>query len=177
MKVSVYVATSLDGFIARSDGGLDWLPQGDLQSASEDYGYRAFVDTVDALVMGRRTYEKALSFSEWPYGSMSVVVLSHGEVRIPPHIAGTVEAMSGSPAELVARLAERGAAHLYVDGGETIQGFLAAGQVQHITITKIPILLGGGISLFGPLVRDVKLRHIETRAYPNGLVQSRYEVV
>jgi dihydrofolate reductase len=176
MMVSVYIATSLDGFIARADGGLDWLPQGDLQSGGEDYGYKAFVGTVDVLVMGRRSYEKVLSFPEWPYGSMSVVVLSHGEVRIPERIAGTVEAMSGPPAELVARLAERGAEHLYVDGGATIQAFLAAGLVQRITITRVPVLLGDGISLFGPLARDVELRHVETLAYPNGLVQSTYEV-
>jgi dihydrofolate reductase len=180
VKASVYIATSLDGYIARSDGDIEWLSaassDGSPGRSGEDYGYRAFLDTVDALVMGRRTYEKVLTFDEWPYGDLPVVVLSRGEVDVPERIAGTVEAMSGPPEELVGRLAERGATHLYVDGGATIQGFLAAGLIQQLIITRIPILLGEGIPLFGPLERDIRLRHLETRAYPNGLVQSRYEV-
>lgn len=176
MKASVYIATSLDGFIARSNGDIDWLSAGSFDGSSEDYGYKAFMDTVDVLVLGRRTYDRALTFEAWPYGSESVVVLSHGKVRIPEQIAGTVELMSCSPDELVGRVSERGATHLYVDGGSTIQGFLAAGLVQQLIITRISILLGGGIPLFGSLERDIKLRHIETRAYPSGLVQSKYEV-
>jgi len=175
MKASVFIATSLDGFIARPDGGLDWL--GDPpEEGAEDYGYKKFLDTVDVLVMGRYTYEKVLTFGEFPYGSTPVVVLSHSPVQIPESVSEFVETMSCSPVELVKLLSKRGANHLYVDGGNTIQTFLEAGLIQRLIITRIPVLIGGGIPLFGPLQRDVRLRHIDTRVFPGGLEQSEYEV-
>lgn len=177
MKATVYIATSLDGFIARENGEIDWLPGGGVEESGEDYGYKDFMATVDVLVMGRKTYEKVLTFKEWPYGDKPVVVLSHHPVPSPKEIARTVESMSGSPAEVASRLSARGAKHLYVDGGKTIQGFLNAGLIQRLIITTIPVLIGGGIPLFGPLTRDIRLRRIETRSFPNGLVQSAYEVV
>jgi dihydrofolate reductase len=180
IKTSVYIATSLDGFIARADGGLDWLPGADGEDGSEtreDYGYRAFMDSVDYLVMGRSTYEVVLGFGrEWPYGKKPVVVLSSRPVDIPDRIADTVEWMSDPPDDVVRRLAERGASHLYIDGGQTIQGFLAAGLIQQLIITRVPVLIGNGIPLFGPLPHDIQLRHIETRSFASGLVQSRYEI-
>jgi dihydrofolate reductase len=136
-----------------------------------------FMDTIDVLVMGRHTYEKALSFAAWPYGSKPVVVLSSTQVHIPQHLAASVESMSCSPGELVRCLAGRGARHLYVDGGKTIQGFLDAGLLHQLIITRMPILIGSGIPLFGPLTHDIRLRHIETRQFANGLVQSKYEVI
>jgi dihydrofolate reductase len=166
----------LDGFIARENGDLDWLPAGGGVSADEDYGYKTFMSTVDALVMGRHTYEKVRTFGDWPYGDKPVVVLSTRQLTIPPFLAKSVESMSGTPAEVLARLAARGARHLYVDGGKTIQLFLDAGAIQRLIITRIPVLIGQGIPLFGPLQRDVRLRHIETRQYASGLVQSEYEV-
>ena len=175
MKTSVFIATSVDGFIARSDGELDWLGAPPEEGA-EDYGYKKFMDTVDVLVMGRNTYGKVLSFGEWPYGTKSVIVLSHHSVQIPEQIAKFVEAMSCSPIELVNLLTKRGAEHLYINGGRTIQGFLDAGLIQRLIITRIPVLIGDGIPLFGPLQRDVGLRHIETRVFPGGLEQSEYEV-
>jgi len=176
LKTTVYIATSVDGFIARPDGGIDWLHSTPSPSEGEDYGYRAFMDTVDVLVMGRNTYELVRTFGEWPYGDKPVVVLTSRGVDIPESIRETVESMSDSPEDVVRRLAARGANHLYIDGGKTIQGFIAAGLIQRLIITKIPILIGTGIPLFGPLPADVKLRHIETRQYPSGLVQSEYEV-
>jgi dihydrofolate reductase len=176
VKASVYIATSLDGFIARENGDLDWLPSGGGGENGEDYGYKAFMDTVDVLVMGRNTYEKVLTFGDWPYGTKPVVVLSSRSLPIPEHITRSVESISCPPAELVSRLAARGARHLYIDGGKTIQGFLNAGLIQRIIITRIPVLIGSGISLFGPLQRDIKLRHIETRQFSSGLVQGEYEV-
>lgn len=176
MKVSVYIATSLDGFIARENGDIDWLPAEGADGTGEDYGYREFIDSVDYLVMGRYTYEKALTFNEWPYLNKPVIVLSSKAVNIPESIAGAVESMSCSPPDLVYRLAERGARHLYVDGGRTIQQFLAAGLIQQLIITRVPVLIGSGIQLFGPLERDIVLRHIETRQFKSGLVQSRYEI-
>ncbi|QIN84319.1 dihydrofolate reductase [Rubrobacter tropicus] len=177
MKATVYIATSLDGFIAREDGGIDWLPGEEDAQEGEDYGYQEFIDTVDAIVMGRNTYELASSFGSWPYGGKPVVVLSSRRVDIPDAIAETVESMPAEPREVVRRLAERGFGHLYVDGGKTIQGFLGEGLIQRLIITRIPVLIGTGIPLFGPLPHDVRLRHVETRQFENGLVQSEYEVL
>ena len=176
MRVSVYVGTSLDGFIARLNGDIDWLGNGGFDGPDEDYGYKEFFDSVNFLVMGRGTYEKALTFDEWPYGSKAVVVLSRKGVSIPKSISRSVECMSSSPVETVHRLSARGAQHLYVDGGKTVQGFLSAGLITHINITTIPTILGAGIPLFGPVETDVRLRHIDTRTYPSGLVQNMYEV-
>src|SRR6478672_9003921 len=120
MRASVYIATSLDGFIAREDGALDWLPAPGGDAGGEDYGYRDFMASVDALVMGRHTFELALSFGAWPYAGKPVVVLSSRPAAIPPSLASSVEWLSGSPSEVVRRLAARGAEHLYVDGGRTI---------------------------------------------------------
>jgi dihydrofolate reductase len=173
LKASVFIGTSLDGFIARENGDLDWLPG---YSDGEDYGYEEFAAGVDAVVMGRNTYEKVVTFGEWPYGKKTVIVLSHAPLRIPGQLT-SVESMSGTPAEIVSRLSKRGLKHLYVDGGKTIQTFLEAGLIQELTITRVPVLIGRGIPLFGPLKKDIPLRHIETRHFPDGLVQSRYEVV
>jgi dihydrofolate reductase len=172
----VYIATSLDGFIARENGDLDWLPSGGDGKNREDYGYKAFMDTVDFLVMGRNTYEKVLTFGDWPYGTTPVVVLSSRSLAIPANIANFVESISCTPTELVSRLAAREAKHLYIDGGKTVQRFLNAGLVNRLIITRIPVLIGSGIPLFGPLQRDIKLRHIETRQFSTGFVQSEYEV-
>ncbi|HVH39686.1 MAG TPA: dihydrofolate reductase family protein [Gemmatimonadaceae bacterium] len=176
MKASIFIATSLDGFIARPDGDIDWLPVGEGNPADGDYGFSAFIETVDALVMGRGTFEKALTFGTWPY-KKTVVVLSHHPVEIPPDIVGFVEWMKGTPQEVIERLAARGVKHIYVDGGRTIQGFLEAGMLQRLIITQIPVLIGQGIPLFGPLRRDVRLRHVSTRTYTNGLVQNEYLVL
>ena len=174
MNVSVYVATSLDGFIAREDGSLDWLRGSGPRPAEEERGYRVFMDSVDAIVMGRVTYETVRDFPTWPYASKPVIILSHREVVIPSALAGRVEPMSGPPAELVPRLRARGWQHLYVDGGKTIQGFLAAGLVRRLTLNRLPVLLGSGLPLFGPVPGDVRLQHIRTVVYPGGLVQSEY---
>ena len=174
-KVSAYIATSLDGFIARADGELDWL-NNDGESDGEDYGYQEFMDSVDVLIMGRNSFEKVLTFGEWPYGSKRVIVLGTSYPAIPAHLPDTVTALSVRPADLVDRLSAQGAKHLYVDGGITIRRFLAAGLIDEITITRIPILIGDGIPLFGPLEKDIKLVHIATRSFDSGYVQSKYRV-
>jgi dihydrofolate reductase len=173
MTVSVFVGTSLDGFIARPNGDLDWLPAG----GGEPHGYDEFIAGVDALVIGRKTFEKVLTFEAWPYGDKRVVVLSSRPVDLSAAHGGVVEHMAGPPAEIVSRLAARGVHHLYVDGGITIQRFLQAGLVQRLIITRVPVLIGDGIPLFGPLHRDVRLRHVATQQYPSGLVKSEYAVV
>ena len=170
LRASVFIGASVDGFIARADGGLDWLP-----ADPEEHGYEAFIASVDALVIGRKTYETVLGFDSWPYGSKPVFVLSTGSLAPAPSGA-VVEHVSGDPAEIVARLAERGIRHVYVDGGVTIQRFLRAGLIQRLIVTRIPVLLGDGIPLFGSLNSDVILEHVATRHYPSGLVQSEYLV-
>ena len=178
IKCSVYIAVSVDGFIAKSDGDVEWLNNPDFAlEEGADLGYSAFIKSVDVLVMGRKSYEKVLSFGIWPYDSTPVVVLSSQEVNIPEHLSDKVRVMNTPPDDVVALLASEGAQHFYIDGGVTIQGFLRAGLIDEITITTIPILLGNGIPLFGSLVDDVSLRHLETNSYESGLVQSRYSVV
>jgi len=175
MKASVFIATSVDGYIARKDGGIDWLGEGDPEG--EDYGYGQFFDSVDCLVMGRNTFEKVLSFDAWHYGEKPVVVLTTRSLKIPDKLAATVDTMQGTPAEVVEQLSARGARHLYVDGGVTIQTFLEAGLIQRLTIARIPVLIGDGIPLFGTISRDIQLRHVETKTFENGIVQTEYEVV
>lgn len=172
MSISVFVGTSVDGFIARMNGALDFLPAG----GGEPHGYEEFMASVDALVIGRNTFETVLGFAEWPYGGKRVVVLSSKPVNLALARGGVVEQMSGSPAEIVAKLAASGAHHLYVDGGITIQRFLRAGLVQRLIITRVPVLIGEGIPLFGYLPHDVRLRHVATQHYASGLVKSEYEV-
>ena len=171
MPATVFVGTSVDGFIARSNGGLDWLPEG----GGEPHGYTEFIATVDAIVIGRNTFETVLAFPDWPYGDKRVVVLSSRTLDLSA-VRGVVEQMAGRPAEIVSRLAATGAHHLYIDGGITIQRFLSAGLIQRLVITRVPVLIGDGIPLFGALPHDVQLRHVATRHYPSGLVQTEYDI-
>lgn len=171
MKASVFIATSLDGYIAREDGRLDWLP-GDC----EPHGYEEFIATVDAIVIGRGTFETVLGFDSWPYGKTPVFVLASNPASIHPPESAVCEATGGDPREIVERLEERGVRHIYVDGGVTITRFLEAGLIDRMTITRIPVLLGSGIPLFGFLPGDIHLQHAWTRSFPSGLVQSEYEI-
>jgi dihydrofolate reductase len=174
MTASVFVGTSVDGFIARLDGRLDWLPDG----GGEPHGYDEFIATVDAIVIGRNTFEIVLGFDAWPYGDKRVVVLSSRPVDLSVALArgGAVEHTGGSPAEVVAHLTASGAHHLYVDGGITIQRFLRAGLIDRMVITRVPVLIGDGIPLFGSLPHDIPLHHVSTRTFPSGLVQSEYRL-
>jgi dihydrofolate reductase len=176
MRASVFIATSLDGYIARPDGGLDWLPSG---SEDEDHGYQAFIDSVDALVLGRATFETVLGFgpSAWPYGKKPVFVLSStlAEVRAPP--GAVCEVLRGPIPAAARELDRRGVRDAYVDGGQVVTGFLEAGLVHRLIVTRIPVLLGAGIPLFGRLSHDIRFEHVATRAFPNGMVQSAYRPV
>lgn len=173
MRTSVFVGTSLDGFIARFDGTLDFLD--DPVRAAEPHGYEEFFATVDALLIGRKTYETVLGFERWPYGAKPVFVLASGPIASPP-AGAAVEHLSGEPADILKDLAGRGLRHVYVDGGNTIQRFLAAGLINRLIVTRVPVLIGDGIPLFGQLPRDVPLRHVATRVFASGLVQSEYAV-
>ncbi len=173
MAASVFIGTSVDGFIARVNGDLDFLPAG----GGEPHGYDEFMASVDALVIGRNTFETVLAYPEWPYGKKRVVVLSSKPLDFSGVREGRVEQMSGAPAEIVSKLAARGVKHIYVDGGITIQAFLRAGLIQRLIITRVPVLIGEGIPLFGALPADVRLKHVATRHYPSGLVQTEYQVL
>lgn len=172
MIVSVFVGTSVDGFLARPNGDLDFLPA----DGGEPHGYEEFIKRVDALVIGRKTFETVLSFPTWPYGKKRVVVLSSRPLDLSAVRGGVVEQMAGSPHEIISKLATSGARHLYVDGGITIQAFLRAGLVQRLVITRVPVLIGEGIPLFGNLPHDLRLHHVATQHYPSGLVKSEYRV-
>src|ERR1700719_63334 len=172
MSVSVFIGTSVDGYIARPNGDLDFLPPG----GGEPHGYDEFMATVDALVIGRKTFETVVAFAAWPYGQKRVAVLSSRPVDFSTVRGGIVEQMAGPPGEIVSKLAESGAHHLYVDGGITIQQFLRAGLIERIIITRVPVLIGQGISLFGTLPRDIRLLHVVAKHYPSGLVQTEYRL-
>jgi len=171
MTASVFIGTSVDGFIARANDDLDFLPPG----GGEPHGYNEFIASVDAIVIGRKTFEKVLTFGDWPYGNKRVVVLSSRPINLSV-VRGVVEQMAGQPAEIVAQLAARGIHNLYIDGGVTIQRFLRAGAIHRLIITRVPVLIGEGVPLFGALPHDIRLRHVATRHFPSGLVQSEYEV-
>jgi dihydrofolate reductase len=171
MKASVFIATSLDGFIARENGAIDWLP-----ANPEPHGYDEFIASVDAIVIGRKTFETVLSFGGWFYGKTLVVVLSSRPSELKAPEGANCEFLSGDPRDVVAALEQRGINHAYVDGGVTIQRFLEAGLIQRMIITRIPVLLGSGIPLFGPLTRDVPLTHVATKSFNGGLVQSEYTI-
>jgi dihydrofolate reductase len=183
-QCAVFIAASLDGFIARSDGGLDWLSV--VERPSEDYGYRAFFDGVDALVMGRRTYDTVLGFDDWPYTGKRCLVLTHA----PASPRADEEFVSGAPAVLLDRLGAEGVRRVYVDGGAVIRQFLAAGLVDELTVSLIPVLLGDGIPLFvgggdpaslatpiaTPATPTRGLRLVSARSFDSGLVQLRYQL-
>jgi dihydrofolate reductase len=171
VSASVFIGVSVDGFIARRDGGLDWLPAG----GGEPHGYDEFMASVDALVIGRHTFETVCGFAAWPYGAKRVVVLSSTLLDLAG-VDGVVEQMAGTPEEIVATLTATGAHHLYIDGGITIQRFLRAGLIEKLVITRVPVLIGTGIPLFGDLAADIRLDHVATRTYPSGLVQSEYRI-
>lgn len=172
----VYIAVSLDGFIAAPDGGLDWLMKQPVQG--EDHGYDAFMDSVDGLVMGRGSYEKVLTFGAWPYVK-PVVVLSRSLAArdLREDLVGKVRIVDAGPTQVMQTLSQEGWRRAYVDGGQIIQAFLRENLISDLVLTRVPILLGSGIPLFGRLDEAVDLRHVKTMDYPSGLVESTYEVI
>jgi dihydrofolate reductase len=172
MKLSVFCGVSVDGFIARPNHALDFLDTG----GQEPHGFEEFYDSVDVVVIGRKTFEVVLKFGKWFYGTKPVVVLSSGRVDFSSVVGGVVEQLAGEPAEIVAQLRTRGFKHAYIDGGITIQRFLSAGLIHKLVITRVPVLIGEGIPLFGPVPHDISLRHVATRCYNGGLVQSEYDL-
>jgi dihydrofolate reductase len=173
MKCSVFCGVSVDGFLARPDDTFDFLKAGE----GIPHGFKEFLASVDVVVLGRRTFEVVLGMGHMElYGKKRVVVLSSRPLDLSSIKGGNFEPMSGTPQEIVARLAASGAKHAYVDGGITIQRFLAAGLVDRLIVTRVPVLIGAGIPLFGAVPHDIQLRHVATRSCPGGMVQSEYAV-
>jgi len=173
MKVSVFCGVSVDGFLARPDDTFDFLLAGE----QEPHGFKEFLASVDVVVMGRRTFEVVSKLGHLQlYGNKPMIVLSVRPLEFARQGTATVKQMSGEPREIVMQLELRGFRHAYLDGGLTIQRFLAAGCVSRLVITRVPVLIGSGVPLFGPVPRDIELRHVATRSYPGGLVQSEYEL-
>lgn len=171
VQCSVYIATSLDGFIAEEDGGLAFLAVA--ESGRYDYGYTEFMASIDAIVMGRTTYESALGFPAWPYAGTRVIVLTSGPA---PQSRHGEEFVSGDLPGLVERLGREGVERVYVDGGATIRSFLAAGLIDDLTISMVPVLLGRGIPLFGLGMPAVSLELTGAESYETGVVQVSYRV-
>jgi len=172
----VYIGASLDGFIARRDGDIEWLTK--YATADEDYGYGAFIKEIDGIVLGRGTFERVLSFDSWPYEKPVVVAsrsLSQHDLR--DDLAGRVRIAATSPADLLARLYREGWRRAYIDGGKLIQSFLREGLIDDLVLTRVPILLGDGVPLFGSLPSETALSHVQTVVFPSGLVQSRYKIL
>ena len=173
IKLSVFCGVSVDGFLARLDDTFDFLGAGE----QEPHGFKEFLGSVDVIVIGRRTFEVVLKLGHLAvYGKKPVIVLSRRPLDLSSVKDGVLERMSGEPAEVVALLKSRGLKHAYIDGGITIQGFLAAGCIDRLVITRVPVLIGTGIPLFGSVPHDISLRHVATRSYNGGLVQSEYEI-
>jgi dihydrofolate reductase len=172
----VFIATSLDGFIARENGEIDWLLERD--QSHEDHGYDDFIKDIDTIVMGRGTFEAVRGMADWIY-NRPVLVLSAGLARqqVPAELAGKVRFTSKSPQAAMAMLDAEGRRRVYVDGGRVIQSFLALDMISDMVITRVPILLGTGRPLFGTVKRDISLVHTSTRCFPSGLVQSSYSVL
>jgi len=169
------MAMSLDGYIARADGDLDWLMK--QKTESEDHGCDTFMASVDGLIMGRGSFENVLTFDDWPYHK-PVVVMSQtlNDADIPGGLRNKVELSTLEPKELMQELGRKGWQRAYADGGKIIQSFLRAGLISDIIVTHIPILIGEGLPLFGRLDRDIDLEHLETRSFPSGLAGSKYRI-
>jgi dihydrofolate reductase/predicted GNAT family N-acyltransferase len=169
-KISIYIATSIDGYIARTDNSLDWLDR--VGGYDEDYGFQELLNSIDALIIGRKTYEIATTVSD-PYPGKRVVVLSNSL----DSVRQGMELYHGDLTDLVTRLHSEGIRHIWVDGGITISQFLSLQIVDTMTISIIPVLLGSGIPLFNPIDKEISCRLVSSQSYPSGLVQFNYEII
>ncbi|WP_413112532.1 dihydrofolate reductase family protein [Thaumasiovibrio sp. DFM-14] len=184
MKCSVYIATSVDGFIARENGSVDWLEAAgntDVDMGDQaDMGFAEYMASVDCLIMGRKCMEMISSMNltpdQWPYGDTRIIVLSNTVKQAPENVKDHVEMYSGDLQALVSKLDSEGYRHAYIDGGATIQAFINLELIDEITITRAPVLLGEGIPLFGKTIKDIKLDQAQATAFANDFVQVKYSV-
>ena len=174
IKTTVYVGLSVDGFVARPDHTLDFL---DVGPTTSDMGFSDLMASVDVLIMGRNTFDFVINAGvDWPYGTLQVVVLTHRPLDLSEELAPTVSGSAKQGPALLAELAASGRTHAYVDGGSVVQQFLATGLVDELILTRVPVLIGEGIPLFAALPHDVRLTHVATEAYENGMVQTTYSI-
>lgn len=173
MPSYIYIAQSLDGFIAGKDGNIDWLldipnPEG------SDWGFSSFMDTIDAVIMGRNTFEAVKNFDVWMY-PRPVFVLSSSLKEIPEKLSGKAEIINGSPKDVIGKLNSRGFHSFYVDGGKTIQSFLKEDLIDELIIATIPVILGDGIPLFGTLGRELKFEYVKTEIFDKRFTKNFYK--
>lgn len=169
----VFIATSIDGYIAKPDGSIDWLfdvPNPD----GSDFGYNDFIKDIDAILMGRITFDKVLTFGKWPYDK-PVFLLTNKITNVGENLKGIVEIVKGELKSVLEKLHNRGFKNLYIDGGKTISNFLNEDLIDEMIITRIPVLLGDGIPLFNKSDVELKFEHVRTEVFYNGLIQSHYK--
>lgn len=180
MLVRSFIATSLDGYIARPDGRIDWLDEFNqrLNGINEDGGYAEFIKGIDAIVLGRNTFETVLSFNiPWPYSKPVFVLSRNSAYQIPPTLCACATLTNLPPTQLVQWLFDQNLSRIYIDGGATVQSFLRDSLIDEITITTIPVAIGKGISLFGNLESDLHLQPIQRKEFPFGIMQTTYHVL
>jgi dihydrofolate reductase len=174
MHNTVYIATSIDGYIAREDGSMDWLMKLP-NPTNSDYGFSVFLNSIDGIIMGRKSFEAVLEFKEWPYSvPVPVFVLSNSLDAVPGKPPVKVEIIRGDLKKILESLTDKGFHHLYIDGGKTIQGFLKEDLIDEMIVTRIPVLLGSGIPLFGKNGLELQFEHAGTEVLNNMLVRSKY---
>ena len=184
MKCSVFIATSVDGFIAKEDGSVDWLHtagNSEVDMGNEaDMGMNEYMSSIDCMIMGRKCMDIISSMNltpeQWPYGGTKIIVLSNTVKEAPANMKGKVEMYSGDLQTLITRLENEGFKHAYIDGGTTIQQFINLKLINEITITRTPVLLGEGKPLFGKTFKDIKLEKAKAIAFPNDFIQVKYMV-
>lgn len=175
--ISAFIATSLDGYIARQDGKIDWLEIAAKNQAGEDYGYHAYMDTVSCVVMGRTSFERAAKYSEWPYQGKQVIVLSRNLTKPPADFANKVDVYGGKIELLAVELQHFQVPKVAVEGALSIQSFIRAGLMDEIIITQVPVLIGRGLPLFAESAQDIPLRLVNSKSYASGFVQNYYRFV
>lgn len=175
MTVEVFIATSIDGFIARPNGSIDWLANPKYMIEGEDYGYAEFIATVGCILMGSGTCDVVSRFDDWPY-NVPVYVLSNRLKELPKHLEGKAFLRSGELQGIIAELKKTHAGVIYIDGGKLIQSGLRAGLIDRMCISRIPVLLGEGLTLFGPVEADIALTHKETKCFESGITKSIFDV-
>ena len=178
VKVSVFIGTSLDGFIARETGDIGWLDAANTKvTPGEDFGFNSFLESVDLTIMGRKTFEQVITFNRWQYKDTKMIVLTSKNIEIPEKLKETVTISNiSSPKQLIRELFDQSINHIYVDGGTVIQDFLSARLVDEITVTIVPILIGKGKSFSRLLPKDLFLQHLKTTVYDFGFVQNKYRI-
>jgi dihydrofolate reductase len=173
-KNSVFIATSLDGYIADKNGGIDWL-HAIPNPNNEDMGYEKFTSQIDALVKGRTTFETVCGFDcDWPY-QKPVFVLSNTLKEIPESHKGNAFLVKGSLTKVLEQIHQKGHHRLYIDGGTTVQGFLKEDLIDEMIITTIPILLGGGFPLFKELPKPLEFELVASNTFLNQITQNYYQ--